>query len=264
LPAVVGKNKMLPDKKIIAFDIDGTLTASKTPITESMANLIKELVKQKIVIAIAGGSFKQMETQFLPPFSNDKAMMPFMRNFTFLPTSGSQRYEYDEAKNGWELTDKESLPAETKEKAIKLLQEVIKNPIYEIPPNPTGEIIEDRDTQITFTPNGQQAPVAVKMAFDPDRKKREKIKALLEPQLPDVSILINGTSSIDILSKGFNKAVGLNRFLDKAGFKKSDVIFVGDGIFPGGNDYSVYEAGFDTIAVKNPEETESIIKGWLG
>ena len=255
---------MLPDKKIIAFDVDGTLTASKTLITESMADLIKELVKQKMVIAIAGGSFGQMQTQFLPPFLNDDAMIPFIHNFTLLPTSGSQRYQYDEIKKVWILTDKEPLPGDAKEKAIKLLQYVIDSGQYEIPPNPTGNIIEDRDTQITFTPNGQQAPVAIKMAFDPDRRKREKIKALLEPQLPEVSILINGTSSIDILTKGFNKAVGLNRFLDKAGFKKSDVLFVGDGIFPGGNDYSVYEAGFDTIAVKNPEETESIIRGWLG
>ena len=254
---------MLPDKKIIAFDVDGTLTASKTLITESMANLIKELVKQKMVIAIAGGAFKQMQTQFLPPFLNDESMIPFIHNFTLLPTSGSQRYQYDETKREWALIDKEPFPSGVKEKVIKLLQEVIDNPIYEIPPNPIGNIIEDRDTQITFTPNGQQAPVEIKMRFDPDRKKREKIRAFLEPQLPEVSILINGTSSIDILSKGFNKAVGLARFLNKVGLNKSDVIFVGDGIFPGGNDYSVYEAGFDTIMVKNPEETEAILKTWL-
>lgn len=255
---------MLPDKKIIAFDVDGTLTKSKTLITERMANLIKELLKQKMVIAIAGGSFAQMQTQFLPPFLHDEAMIPFIHNFTLLPTSGSQRYEYDETKREWKLTDKEVLPEDVKEKAKKLLQEVIENPIYEIPSNPIGNIIEDRDTQITFTPNGQQAPVELKLTFDPDRKKRERIKAFLEPQLSEVSILINGTSSIDILPKGFNKAVGLTRFLNKAGLQKSDVLFVGDGIFPGGNDYSVFEAGFETLAVKNPEETEVIIKKWIG
>lgn len=254
---------MLPDKKIIAFDVDGTLTASKTLITESMSSLIKELVKKKIVVAIAGGSFNQMLTQFLPPFLDDEKMMPFISNFILLPTSGSQRYEYNIEKKSWEMTDKEPLPAEAKEKAIKLLEGVIANPIYEIPPNPYGKIIEDRDTQITFTPNGQQAPIEIKLAFDPNRIKRERIKNMLEPQLPELSILINGTSSIDILPKNFNKAVGFVRFLNKIGLQKSDVIFVGDGIFPGGNDYSVYEAGFDTIAVKNPEETELIIRRWI-
>lgn len=255
---------MLPDKKIIAFDVDGTLTKSKTLITERMANLIKKLLKQKMVIAIAGGSFAQMQTQFLPPFLNDETMMPFIHNFTLLPTSGSQRYEYDETKREWKLTDKEALLEDVKEKAKKLLQEVIDDPLYEIPPNPIGNIIEDRDTQITFTPNGQQAPVELKLTFDPDRKKRERIKAFLEPQLAGVSILINGTSSIDILPKDFNKAVGLMRFLDKAGLQKSDVLFIGDGLFPGGNDYSVFEAGFETIMVKNPAETEAIVRSWIG
>lgn len=255
---------MLPDKKIIAFDVDGTLTVSKTLIADSMADLIKKLIKEKIIIAISGGDFQQLKTQFLPPFLNDNSIIPFIHNFILLPTSGSKRYEYNETTKEWIITDKEPLPENAKERAMKLLQEVIDNPIYEIPPNPTGKIIEDRDTQITFTPNGQQAPVAIKLAFDPDRKKREKIKAILGPQLPEVDLLINGTSSIDILAKGFNKAVGIMRFLNKTGLKKEDVLFVGDGLFPGGNDYSVYEAGFDTIAVKNPQETEAIIKTWIG
>ncbi|MFA6256735.1 MAG: HAD-IIB family hydrolase [Candidatus Paceibacterota bacterium] len=255
---------MLPDKKIIAFDVDGTLTASKTLITDSMAALIKKLIKERVVVAIAGGSFEQMKTQFLPPFVNDSSMLPYIKNFTLLPTSGSQRYEYDEKTKEWLLTDKEPLSEEVKARAISLLEEVILNPEYEIPPNPYGKIIEDRDTQITFTPNGQQAPVDVKLRFDPDRRKRQKIKEMLEPHLSEVTILINGTSSIDILPKGFNKAVGMNRFLKKAGLEKSDVIFVGDGLFPGGNDYSIYEDGFETIAVKSPTETEALIAGWIG
>ena len=255
---------MLPNKKIIAFDVDGTLTASKTPITDSMAGLIKELIRHKKVIAIAGGSMHQLETQFLPPFLGDKEMLPFIKNFTLLPTSGSQRYEYDESGGEWKMADKVPLDPDVKERAIKLLREVIEDPEFGIPPDPVGNIIEDRDTQITFTPNGQQAPLEIKMRFDPDRRKREKIKAFIEPHLPETTILINGTSSIDILPKGFNKAVGLARYLSHSGFKKEDVIFVGDGIFPGGNDYSVFEAGFDTIPVKSPLDTEEIIRGWIG
>ncbi len=255
---------MLPNKKIISFDIDGTVTVSKRPITGEMADLIKKLLKQKMVIAIAGGSFEQLQTQFLPPFLNDDSIAPFIHNFILLPTSGSQRYEYDEINKKWILTDKEPLNEEVKDRAKRLLQKVIDSPEYGIPPNPIGEIIEDRDTQITFTPNGQQAPVELKLQFDPDRKKREKIRDMLEPELPEVSILINGVSSIDILPKGFSKAVGLTRFLNKEGINKSDVIFIGDAIFPGGNDYSVYEAGFETISVKGPDETAAIMKGWIG
>jgi hydroxymethylpyrimidine pyrophosphatase-like HAD family hydrolase len=57
--------------------------------------------------------------------------------------------------------------------------------------------------------------------------------------------------------------VGLTRLLDKLGLQKTDVLFVGDGLFPGGNDYSVYEAGIRTMAVEGPEETMEIIRGWV-
>ncbi|OGI62407.1 hypothetical protein A2818_02490 [Candidatus Nomurabacteria bacterium RIFCSPHIGHO2_01_FULL_40_12] len=254
---------MLPDKKIITFDVDGTLTPSKSSITPEMANLVKELMKQKMVVAISGARFEQFKNQFLPPFFDDDSMLPFIQNLKLLPTSGSQRFEYDKIKKEWELTDKEPLRKDIKEKAKKLLKEIINSGLYDIPSNPKGDIVEDRDTQITFSACGQLASIEDKRLWDPDKKKREKIKALLEPELPETSILINAYSSIDILPKGFNKAVGLMRLLNKMGLQKSDMIFVGDGLFPGGNDYSVYEAGFETIAVKGPEETAVIIKQWI-
>jgi HAD superfamily hydrolase (TIGR01484 family) len=254
---------MLPNKKIIAFDLDGTLTVSKSPITEEMAELVKKLAKQKMVVIISGGWLKQFELQFLPPFHDDDSMIPFIRNLTLLPTSGSQRYEFNEIKKEWELTDKEPLDEDTKKAAIKLLQEIIDSDQYGIPSNPIGNIIEDRDTQVTFTPNGQQAPIEIKKLWDPDRKKREKIKLMIGPQLSKADVLINGSSSIDIVPKGFNKAVGLTRLLNKLNLNKKDMIFVGDGLFPGGNDYSVFEAGIETIAVKGPEETKLVIKNWL-
>jgi hypothetical protein len=254
---------MLPDKKIISFDLDGTLTVSKSVIAEDMANLIKELIKRKMVFVISGGRLEQFKKQFLPPFLKDDSIMPFIHNLILLPTSGSQRYEYNKIKKEWELTDKEPLNEEIKEKIKKILKEIIDSKSYDIPKNPQGEIVEDRDTQISFSALGQNAPIEEKKLWDPDQKKRQKIKAEIEPKLPGVTIIIGGTTTLDFLSKGFNKAVGLNRLLDKLNFNKSDMIFVGDGLFPGGNDYSVYEAGIDTIAVKGPNETALIIKNWI-
>ncbi|OGI58414.1 hypothetical protein A3F19_01555 [Candidatus Nomurabacteria bacterium RIFCSPHIGHO2_12_FULL_37_29] len=255
---------MFSNKKIIAFDIDGTLTVSKRAITESMALLLKELIKKKTVIATSGGKFEQFKTQFLPPFDNDKNFNPFIHNLILLPTSATQRYEFNKVKNDWELVEKEPLDSGVKERVKKLLEEVIDSGLYEIPPNPKGEIVEDRDTQITFSALGQLAPIEEKRLWDPDQKKRKKIVAVIEPKLPEVTLLINSVSSIDIVPKGFNKAVGIELLLKKLGLQKSDLIFVGDGLFPGGNDYSLHEAGFETVAVKGPEETELIIKKWLG
>ena len=255
---------MLPNKKIIAFDLDGTLAVSKSPITSEMGELIKRLAKQKIVVVISGGSFKQFETQFLPPFHNDDSMMPLIQNLILLPTSGSQRYEYDKEKKEWQLTDKEPLNEEVKNKVKKLLQEIIDSGLYDIPKNPKGNIIEDRDTQISFSALGQKAPIEEKELWDPDQKKRQKIKSEIEPKIPEATIMIGGTTTLDILQKGFNKAVGLERLLDKLHFHKSDMVFLGDAVFLGGNDYSVFQAGIETIAVKGPEETSLIVKNWIG
>ena len=256
---------MLPNKKIIAFDVDGTLTASKSPITENMASLLKELIKQRTVIAVSGGKFGQFKTQFLPPFEQDNSFIPYIQNLKLLTTSGTQRYDFNEAKHIWELVYKEPLGEEVKERIKKLLKEVIDNSdLYEIPPNPVGDIVEDRDTQITFSALGQQAKIEDKSAWDPDQRKRKKIVSVIGPQVPEVTMLINAYSSIDIVPKGFNKAVGLMRYLDKMGLHKSDMVYVGDALFPGGNDYSVVEAGIENIAVKGPEETGSILKTWLG
>ena len=168
---------MIPNKKVISFDLDGTLTASKSPITEEIGELVKQLAKQKIVAVISGGSFNQFKTQFLPSFNVDDSMMPLIHNLILLPTSGSQRYEYDEFKKEWQITNKEPLDKGLKEKAKILLQEIIDSGLYDIPKNPKGDIIEDRDTQISFSALGQLAPIEEKKLWDPESKKETKNKS---------------------------------------------------------------------------------------
>ena len=89
------------------------------------------------------------------------------------------------------------------------------------------------------------------------------MKAVLDKELPETSIIIGGTTTIDILPKGFDKATGLKRLLEKLGMTIDDMVFIGDAIFPGGNDYSASEAGIESIKVSGPEETKETIKKWI-
>jgi hypothetical protein len=254
---------MLPDKKIIAFDLDGTLTVSKSSITKQMVELMRCLLEKKMVAVITGGQFKQFQAQFLPSLLLHPSVQSGLKNLFILPTSGSQRYEYDSVQGSWHLADQEPFLEELKQKVKTLLNAMVQSGKYDFAKNPRGELIEDRGTQISLSALGQLAPIAEKEVWDPDQQKRQRMKAELEPELPEVTISIGGTTTLDFLPKGFTKAVGLARLLDKLGLQKSDMLFVGDGLFPGGNDYSVKEAGFETISVKNPEETEEIIKKWI-
>jgi hypothetical protein len=41
------------------------------------------------------------------------------------------------------------------------------------------------------------------------------------------------------------------------------MLFVGDALFPGGNDYPVKECGVDSIMTRDPDETKRIIETFL-
>src|SRR3989344_275957 len=242
--------------KLIVFDLDGTLTESKLAIEKEMVDALNELSVFCKVAIISGGSFPNFENQLL------MSLRP-SSNIILLPTDGSERFEYDESKRKWKMTDMEIFSKEIKKEVVKVLNEIIDSSLYDIPREHTGEYIEDRDTEITFSALGQNAPIDEKKSRDPDQKKRQKIRIELEKRLPKVSASVAGTTSIDILPKGFSKTVGLELLLKELGLEKKDAIFVGDALFVGGNDYSVSEDGIKSIKVKGPEETLEIIKGWL-
>jgi glycogen phosphorylase len=237
--------------KLVAFDMDGTIADSKQPITKEMAELLHKLSLVSKVAIISGGSFTRFEDQVL------RSLKP-SPNIILLPAEGSERFEYVHKK--WTMTDKNPFPPELKEKVTSLLQKIIADPKYEGPPYPVGEYVEDRDTEIAFSGLGQNAPLSEKEKWDPDKTRRLKIKEVIEKEIPEVVAAVAGTTSIDILPRGFDKAKGLSLFLEKSGLKPEDMVFVGDAIIPGGNDYSVFAAGIKSIPVDGPADTMEIIR----
>ena len=250
--------------KIAAFDLDGTLTESKEKLDEEMARMLLVLAERVPMVIISGGSFKQFENQFL---SEWKRIVPqkseIHKNIIFLATNGTKQYEYDNQSDSWEKTKEVSFEEDVKQKVIEVLKEITDSEDFGIPENHYGEYIEDRGTQVSFSALGQKAPLEEKKLWDPDHKKREKIKSKLESDVPDILASIGGTTTVDVLPKGFTKAVGLKRLLDERNVGKEEIIFVGDALFIGGNDYSVLESGIKSIRVSNPSETVAIIKDWI-
>lgn len=122
-----------------------------------------------------------------------------------------------------------------------------------------GERIEDRGSQITFSGLGQSAPLAVKAAWDPDRIKRTAIQKVLRAELPQLSINLGGTTSIDVTRAGIDKGYGLKRLSAESGVPLDGMLFIGDAIFPGGNDYPAAEIGLDTVRVRDVAETTAVV-----
>ncbi|THW82039.1 hypothetical protein D6D15_10407, partial [Aureobasidium pullulans] len=111
-----------------------------------------------------------------------------------------------------------------------------------------GERIEDRGAQVTFSALGQQAPVREKEHWDPDFAKRKVIQADLRTRLPGLPI-----------NMGVDKGYRLKKLRDTSSIPLKQIMFIGDAIFPGGNDYPAKEIGLDTVRVKNPDGTLAAI-----
>ena len=121
-----------------------------------------------------------------------------------------------------------------------------------------GEDIEDRGSQITYSALGQQAPLEEKDKWDPDYAKRKKIKALLDTYIPEFSVRMGGATSIDITKPGIDKAYGIRKLRDLLGISLKEMIYIGDALFVGGNDYPAEEAGVASIPVRDPRETKRV------
>jgi phosphomannomutase len=126
-----------------------------------------------------------------------------------------------------------------------------------------GKLIEDRGSQITFSALGQQAPLEEKKKWDPDFARRRKIKTILDALIPEFSVRMGGATSIDITKPGIDKAYGIRKLRDILGVEIKEMIFIGDALFPGGNDHPATETGIVCIQVRDPDETKRVIKAIL-
>jgi HAD superfamily hydrolase (TIGR01484 family) len=149
-----------------------------------------------------------------------------------------------------------------KEKILSALRAIVNSPTYDKPAVVYGDVIEDRGSQITFSALGQKAPADLKYAWDPTRVKRERISAILKAKIPEFDIRVGGASSVDVTRKGVNKAYGIRKLEQYLDLGVDDIVFVGDALFYGGNDYPAKSTGVDCISVKGPDETMALIKSW--
>lgn len=239
-------------KKLVAFDLDGTLALSKSPLDEEMAGLLHRLLGCIRVAVISGGDWPQFQTQMLSHLVEDAGM----RNLSVLPTCGAKFYVYDGA---WRKLYAEDFSQPDKEKIEAALSQAVKTTGF-TPDHQWGELIEDRGSQITFSALGQKAPLDAKKDWDPDFAKRKKIKAVLDSLIPEFSVRLGGSTSIDVTRPGIDKGYGMRKLRDTLNIPIADMLFIGDAIFPGGNDYPAKEAGVESIRVRDPEETKRVIE----
>ncbi len=239
-------------KKMIVFDLDGTLAESKAPLDAEMAALLRDLLATVKVAIISGGNWPQFEQQLISGLPDDADL----GSLSLLPTCGTKFYRFDA---GWKQLYSEDFTAEEKATVVRALQRTVESSGFGAQ-RVWGEQIEDRGSQLTFSALGQQAPLDAKKTWDPDFSKRKAMKAALDKLIPEFSIRLGGTTSVDVTRLGIDKAYGIRKLRDILGTPIEEMIFIGDALFPGGNDYPAKQAGVLTIQVRDPNETKRVIE----
>jgi HAD superfamily hydrolase (TIGR01484 family) len=239
-------------KKLIVFDLDGTLAASKSSLDAEMVSLLHDLLSVVKVAVISGGAWLQFEKQVLFHLPQDERLA----ELSILPTCGTQFFEYTGA---WKRLYADDFTADEKEKIVRSLNKAVGAAGFPVDKT-WGETIEDRGSQITYSALGQQAPLEEKVKWDADFAKRKKIKKILDTLIPEFYVRLGGATSIDVTKLGIDKAYGIKKLKDILGIPLQEMIYVGDALFPGGNDYPAEQAGVISIPVRGPRETKRVIE----
>ena len=239
-------------KKLIVFDLDGTLAESKSSLDAEMSRLLGDLLGIAKVAVISGGGWPQFEKQVLSHLPHDQSLV----NLSLLPTCGTQFFRYA---RDWEKIYSEDFTADEKAKIVSSLKKAVAEAGFQAE-KVWGEAIEDRGSQITFSALGQQAPLEEKKKWDPDFAKRKKIKAILDTLIPEFSVRLGGATSIDVTKPGIDKAYGIRKLRDVLGISLKEMIYIGDALFVGGNDYPAEQAGVVSISVRGPNETKPVVE----
>ena len=246
-------------KKVLAFDMDDTIAITKSPISDRMATVFNHILDNFDICIISGGKYELFQKQFISRLDADPSKLARVH---LMPTCGTRYYRFNLSSNSWEMEYAEDLTSDERATIAQVLEDASKQLGY-WPENPAGDVIEDRDSQVTYSALGQEATPEDKYVWDPDGTKRMAIRKLALEKIPEFEVRLGGSTSIDVTRKGIDKAHGMQKLMDTNGLEKEDILFFGDNLQEGGNDYPVKAFGIECVEVARWEDTadrlESIV-----
>lgn len=250
-------------KKLLAFDIDDTLNVAKTPMTPEMAGIMAQLLDFYPVCIISGQKLDQFMRQIILPMA-DQLNPNRLANLHLMVTQGTQYYTYQSGEptetSSWRQVYNYPLTNEQIAAITQALRQAAQELGYWCD-HPTGEIIEDRGSQVTFSALGQAAGSVEKYAWDADHSKRNAIAKRAKELAPSYDYEVAGTTSINVFVPGMNKVFGMTKLIELLQIPKTDILYFGDMTQPGGNDYPVVQMGVDTVTVHKWQDTAYALRG---
>ena len=234
--------------KLIAFDLDGTLTQHKTGLTPENRAVLQKLSEKYILVMAGAGQcmriFEQMEHFPIDIIGN----------------YGMQYARYNSETQTIDMVYDLEEPCNRPlcEERITALRQ--KHGYTEF----AGDNVEyHKSGCVTFPLLGTKAVQEDKLSFDPDRSKRRAIYEDVKQVFSDFIVFVGGSSSFDMTPAPYSKAYALERYCKKNGLTKEQVCYVGDDYGLGGNDESVLLAGFPFIKVDDYHDFPKLMEQLL-
>ena len=233
---------------IYVFDMDGTLTPARLPMTAEFAINFYEWQKTHKSFIATGSDYKKVEEQ-LP--------VSIIRSFTGIYSS-----------MGNILTAQNSIiyqnnftPSKRLIEKLEGFRRTTKYPCQLYP-----KYIEERIGMVNFSVLGRDCPYSERERYslwDKHEQERQQIANELRIEFPEYDIAVGGSISMDITPKGYGKEQ-IAQHLRKT-YPSEKIIFFGDKTFEGGNDYELAEAlrqlnNTIVVQVDNPEDVLTYLK----
>ena len=221
-------------KKLLCFDVDGTITEKRTGINRENYDLLEVLSKKYKLLIVSSGSCERIYAQL---------------NCFPVEILGNFGMEHSVVDNGVFKVIERTTVSVDKKSFLSRADYVRKTYGYT---DYKGESVEFHATgMVTFPLLGTGAEVKDKLAFDPTREKRLKIYGEVKKLFSEFQVYIGGSSSFDFSDAKFNKLTAICHYAEKYGYKKEEILFFGDEFEEGGGDYPVFSSDIDTIKIRN-------------
>lgn len=242
--------------RLVAFDLDNTLASSRQPMETPMADRFSRLTARVDTAVVTGGSYALAVSQVLDVLTPEARR----ERLTVMPTAGSRCYRWRDG--AWRLVYSRDL-SDAQRRRISAALERCARDLGLWLDGVKGERIEDRGSQMTLSVLGQLADVEDKRRFDPTGVRMRALADAVQTALPDMLVRTGGYTSVDVSVPGADKAFAMRQLAGMSGIGVDRILFVGDRMEPGGNDYPAVRAGAMGVRVGNPADTLRLLDALL-
>ena len=231
-------------KRIFMFDIDGTLTPARLPMTEEMVEMFKGFCERNRVILVTGSDMSKVVEQ-VPREIRDLVEGIYTCSGNVYTVGDEIIYENE---------------FEPPERLIELLKDWKKYSHY---PVKTGGHIEHRNGMLNYSTVGRNCTQKEREdyeAWDLENGERKILRQRILHMFPSLDVAIGGQISIDIYPKGLDKSQSY--FKVKGENSDHAIIFCGDRLMPGGNDYPFFKAMGENHTRCRPLDIAVPVSSW--